>query len=298
MDDNKEEPSICLFCIVLLLYHWMDPSYSFINGVVIGLKKAIMSDVTFIAKANPLEIGSFIGSIGFIIYFFLAIIGIYICLRVIDQNGYNLIVGCMSLLLVMLLFMAFGMSNIVPARWWSFIFVIIVIFSSIGLFYSVQLIGNDCYKKVFTSLLLGIAMFFMITNNISNVDGALYTPSSKLSWSESEMTLFSNMDEKYNGLIMADTQTAIRPFNTYLKRYDCIPYPYIEEKEHLKLNEMQKGMVIWTRDSLYKKVQISRGGNFEVLGFQFENTLNKHFNCIQDNYNARSYLGQVNKQEK
>lgn len=53
-----------------------------------------------------------------------------------------------------------------------------------------------------------------------------------------------------------------------------------------------------TRDSLYKKVQISRGGNFEVLGFQFENTLNKHFNCIQDNYNARSYLGQVNKQEK
>jgi len=288
--------TVSILCIVLLLYHWMDPSYTFINGIVIGLKKALSSDVTFIANANPLEIGGLINNIGFITYFFFAIIGIYIGLKTINQKVYGLIIGCLSLISVMLLFMAFGLNNIVPSRWWSFTYIVIVIFTSIGLVYFINLFHKGYQKIIIVSFFLGISTFFMITNNISNVDSTLYTPCLKLSWSESEMALFDNMDKKYNGLIMADVQTAIRPFNTFFKRYSCEPYPYIEENGDLNLNEMKKGMVIWTHDSLYKKVQMFRDGSFEIMGSQFEDDLNNSFNCIQDNYRARSYLGlQVNR---
>jgi hypothetical protein len=282
--------NIFIIFVVLLLFQWLNANYPFLQIVVIQLKKSLLSEVTFITKANPFKWQQLIGSIGFINYFFFACIGFYNGINSRNEKIISCTIGCISLVSIILLFMALGLRNIEPARWWAFIYIILSIFSCIGLFCILNLFKNNMLKILFVSLFLAVSSFFMITNNVSNVDSIIYSHCFKLSWSQSEMTLFSNINKKYDGIIISDAQTAIRPFNTYFKRYNSIPYP-LTEKGDLNWDEMQKGMVIWTHDSLYKKVQIFRGGNIDILGHEYEMYLNKHYHCIEDTYGARSYLG-------
>lgn len=281
---------LCVLFAVLLLLHWMEPSYAFINSVIIGIKKALLSDATFITGAIPFDKSQFIGSIGFICYLFLYFIGIYKRLEYRNEKTYILIAGGLSLVTIIVLFMAFGLNNIIPSRWWAFIYIIMVIFTGWGLMYFIGLFKRELHKAVFVSLFLGITSFIMVTNHISNYDTPLYASPLKLSWTHSEMMLFKDININYNQIIFADLQTAMRPFNTYFKRYDCTSYPLTDNKQ-INWREMQRGMVVWTRDSIYKKVQLYRDGKFELLGSEYKNSLDKNFNCVSDTYGARAYLG-------
>ena len=66
------------------------------------------------------------------------------------------------------------MENIVPDRWPAFIYVIFVLFISIGFFKIISSMKHPKKQICFIFIILFVTSFFMITNNETNLDSPIY----------------------------------------------------------------------------------------------------------------------------
>ena len=295
--------TFCMIFAVLLIFHWMDPEYLFIESITKGLVNSLNKEAEFLSRATLSNVGgrleTILNIIGFLIYIFFGIIGSLFCLsrKYTDKTKVALIFMLIVLYFVFFAFPLFGIRNIVPYRWPAFIYVSFVLFVGIGLTGFLSLLKSKKQAISFAFIVLFIALFFMNTTFVTNTDSPLYAKMTieKMYWTESEMTLFKKLNSSYSDLIFTDEHTNLRPFGTYLirTRTKTRSYPLTKEGA-IDWDVMDGKLVIWEKASLEKPMTcIGEGGKgyFMLLGIKFKNHLDKNFGCIYDTGESKAYLG-------
>lgn len=288
-----------VFLAVLIMYHWMDPSYPFFDITFRGLFKSLSMEAEFLGATTLSNVhgqwGELIQPLGFCLYIFFGIIGTLYC------SSYNgqakkyipLIILVLVLFSVRYAFPIFGMSNIAPDRWSSFAFVVFAAFIGIGLFCCLGLLREKKIMLCFVVMFFFISSFLMITNSATNHDSPLIGEKTSfiLMWTESEIIMYTHLNESYEGIIFADAQTQRRPFNTFLKNMKAKPYE-ISPDGTVNTELFSDNCITWRRVSLTRPMVIKddRYVTNLFLGDRFLNYLDKNYSCISDINSARSYL--------
>jgi hypothetical protein len=280
---------IILFGIVLM-FHWMDPRYSFFEAVTRGLITALSHEAKFLgitALNMEGDLESILNIVGFLTYVSFGVIGSLYCLskKHANQTNVSLIFTQVVLYFMFFSFPLFRLSNLMPDRWPSFIYVCFVIFVGLGLIQFINIIDKKA-RVLFLLIIIFTSSFFMTTNSSTNRDSPIYgeETAEKLIWTESEMTLFTTINELYDGVIVSDPQTINRPFGTYLKREKIREYPV-----NLNWDLINDKMFIWREATLTSSVY-DRSGHRIFLGKNFMGGLEVKLNRIYDSGDARAYL--------
>jgi len=289
-----------IFLAVIIVYHWMDPSYPFFAQVFEGLLKSLAQEAEFLGATTLSNIHGrweeLLQPVGFCLYAFFGIIGTLYCTSHKGQakKYFPLISLVLVLFFVRYAFPILGMRNIIPDRWPAFAFVCFALFVGFGVFCALSLLKTRRSILCMIAMFFFIGSFFMITDEATNQDSPLYGEEVflKLIWTESEMNMYTNVIRVYDGVIIADVQTDRRPFETYLKNENSTSYRLLSSGE-IDTNRFSTGLVIWRKDSLTRPMS-TRDDRYVttnvLLGNPFWQYLNNDYGCIANSGSARSYL--------
>lgn len=291
--------SLCLLALVLLIFHWMDPKYFFLERILNGLMDSLLNEAEFLGRETISNIEdswlSIIDITGFLILIFLGVIGSLYSL----SNEYqtkakvSLIFMIVLLLSIFFIFPVLGIRNILPYRWPAFIYITLILFSGIGVFAIFNCIKNKFGKVSFIFILLIIFSFFMSTNSITNIDSPIYGKNlnQKTIWAESEIKMLTNINNLYEDTIITDTQTHENIFLTYLKRNRVADY-LITSNGSLDWEYMGDKLIIWRKVSIERPVQVHGFGDPKmILGSAFKQYLDRNYHDVYDCGNGEVYLG-------
>lgn len=290
-----EKPFIGYNIVILfgaiLMFHWMDPRYAFLQAVTRGIITALSHDANFLGRTDQYTAGnleSILNIVGFLIYIALGIIGSLYSLsrKQASQTKFTLIFTQIVLLFIFFIFPLFGVKNLMPDRWPAFIYICSATFVGLGLIKIINII-NKKGQILLLLLIIFTSSFFMTTNSSTNRDSPIYGEeiNEKLIWTESEITLFTNINKLYEGVIVSDSQTINRPFRTYLKREKIR-----ESSGNLDRDLINDKMFIWREVTLTSSVY-DRNGNRIFLGRNFMKGLEINLNKIYDTGGSKAYLG-------
>jgi hypothetical protein len=235
-------------------------------------------------------------SIGFLIHLIFGIIGTiyFISKKHANRSMISLIIISLSLYIVRYGFPMLGMRTIVPDRWSAFACISFVPLVTVGFSLLVNIFQNKNKQIYFVLIVLLTSSFFMISNNSSNIDSPIFSKETaqKDLWTSSEMTLITNINNSYNGLIITDLQTGLRPYRTYLTRKNVSYYDINPEKKYKLNNVNDSAVLIWRSSNLNRPVVVNVHGKrtLMLLGVDFQNTLDSDFNCIYDTKGAKAYF--------
>ena len=111
-------------------------------------------------------------------------------------------------------------------------------------------------------------------------------------WTESEIEMFTTINNSYNETIITDLQTYDNLFVTYLKRdKDRVAEYRLTPSGDLDWEFMDDKMLVWRKTSLDRPVQVYGFRNPDILlGLPFKQHLDKKFNEIFDSGDAEVYL--------
>ena len=291
--------TLCMFTLVVLSYHWMDPKFPFLDGMIAGLADSLLNKAEFLGRDTISNMGdswaSIFNIVGFLILIFFGVIGSLHSLSKENQTKTKVCLVFMMVILfsIFFIFPVMGIRNIVPYRWPAFIYITLVFFSGIGILKVVSIVRSRHYKVVFVYVLLVIFTFFMITNSFTNMDSPIYGKNlnQKIIWTESEMEMFTNLNNSYDGIIFSDLQTRQMPFQKYIKRDRVADYLATSDGR-LDWGYMRDKMLVWRKNSLDRPVQVNGFENSDILlGFTFKHYLDNNYDNIYDTGNAKAYLG-------
>jgi hypothetical protein len=284
--------------IVLLLYHWIDPNYPFLEGIAKGLINSLSSEAKFLGRTTISNVAeswrTILDIFGFLAYVFFGILGIFYSLskRNATKAKFSWIFMLVVLSFVFFVFPVFGLKSIVPYRWPAFIYTSFVLFVGIGVIECLSILNGKHQRIVFILLVMLISSFLMITNNFVNMDSPVYGTeiNRKLVWTESEIKLFERINNSYDGVVVADLQTTEQIFQIYLKRKETVDYRLTTER-NMNWEYMNNKLVIWRKISLTESLQVSGYRNpYMLLGDEVKNRLDSNFSNIYDTGEARAYL--------
>lgn len=289
-----------IFLVVIITYHWMDPSYPFFAQVFEGLLKSLSMEAEFLGATTVSNVHGrweeLLQPVGFCLYASFGIIGTLYCLsnKESAKKYFPLIVLVLVLFFVRYAFPIFGMRNIIPDRWPAFAFICFALFIGFGIFCATYLLKTKRAILYAVTIFFLIGSFFMITNGLANNDSPLYggEVSPKLIWTESEMNMFRLVNAAYADRVIADEHTQQRPFNTYLKNSQVETYKLLPDGK-ADLQFFSSGLVIWREDSINRPVIFSGGvGRFTtlLLDENFLAYLDYNYGCISDVGVAKSFL--------
>lgn len=290
---------ISLF-IVLLTFHWMDSGYPFFDMSIERLMISLKSEAGFldaISYSNIIERPEAIfDSIGFLIHLTFGIIGTLYFISKKHANKYmvSLIFISLSLYVVRYGFPILGMRTVIPDRWSAFASISFIPLVTVGFSLLLNMFGSKNKQICFTLIILLISSFFMISNHSSNIDSPIFSKETaqKDLWTSSEMTLITNINNSYNGPIITDLQTGLRPYRTYLTRKNVSYYDLNPEKKYALNNVNCSAVLIWRSSNLKRPVVVNVHGErtLMLLGVDFQNNLDYDFNCIYDTKGAKAYF--------
>lgn len=289
--------TFCMILAVMMILHWMDPNYPFIESITRGLVNSLVKEAEFLGRLPSIlqqQWESLLNILGFLIYIFFGIIGSLYCLsrKYADKTKVALVFMLIVLYFMFFAFPVMGMRNVMPYRWPAFIYVSFVLFVGIGLTGFLSLLKSKKQVISFALIVLFSTSFLMITTFASDMDSPVYGKAiiQKVVWTESEMMLFGKMNDSYGGVIVTDLQTRNRPFQTYLKREKSACYASTIEGD-VDWDYMNGKLVIWRKVSLTRPVQMAGYRHpAMLLGTEFKNHLDNNFSCISDTREARAYL--------
>ena len=284
---------------VIITYHWIDPSYPFLNKVFSGLLNSLSQEAGFLGATTLSNVHGrweeLLQPVGFCLYAFFGIIGTLYCTSHKEQakKYFPLISLVLVLFFVRYAFPIFGMRNIIPDRWPAFAFVCFALFVGFGVFCALGLLKTKRIVFYAVAMLLFIGSFFMITDGATNQDSPLYGEEVflKMIWTESEMNMYAHINETYDGTIIADEQTAGRPFETYLKTDSAKKYTITRDGQ-INKDALSQGLVVWRKSSLNRPTSCrdARYVTNLLLGDEFYHYLDNNYSCIFDVCEGRSFL--------
>jgi hypothetical protein len=288
-----------IFLSIIIIYHWMDPSYPFFDKSLIGLFNSLSMEAEFLGATTVSNVHgrweTLLEAVGFCLYAFFGIIGTLYCWSHKKQakKYLPLIVLALVLFFIRYAFPIFGIRNILPGRWTAFAFVCFALFVGFGIFCFLSLLKKKGVILCAVALFFFIGSLFMITDVATNRDSPLYGEEvfPKPIWPESEMTMYVHMNETYDGTIIADLNTASRVFETYLKTKDTKSY-VITQDGQINKDELSQGLVVWRKNSLNRLITCrdARYVTNLLLGDEFYQYLNNNYSCVFDVDEGRGFL--------
>lgn len=292
--------TLCVFSLLLLIYHWTDPRYPFFDRTITVLINSLLSEAEFLGRTDISNVGeswsSIFNIVGFLILTFFGVIGSLHSLSKEHQTKtkVSLIFMLIVLFSIFFVFPVMGIRDIVPYRWPAFIYTTFILFSGIGIFSVINVVKNRHCKTAFVSILLILFSFFMITNFITDMDSPVYGKNlnQRMIWTESEIEMFTTINNSYDEVIVADIQTYDNLFLTYLKRdSDHVAEYRLTPSGDFDWEFMGDKMLVWRKTSLDRPVQVAAFRNPEMLlGLSFKQHLDKNFHDIYDSGDAEVYL--------
>ncbi|MFW9873829.1 MAG: hypothetical protein ACFFG0_12045 [Candidatus Thorarchaeota archaeon] len=289
----------CILVFVILIYHWMDPGYSFFDITIERLINSLSMEAGFLERTSISNVEDSFGSIlniaGFLIFIFFGILGSLFNLsgKNVTKTKFSLIFMLVVLYFIFFVFPLMGIRNIMPYRWPAFIYLTFVLFVVVGITNFSKVFGNKKYNLVFISIFFLLSSFFMIGNSFTNMDSPIYGAeiNQKLVWTDSEIKLFNSINDSYDDTIVADLQTVRNQFDISLDRDNVVDYPSTPEGD-LNWDYMEDKLLIWRKVSLNRPVQIHGHKNPRMLlGSDFKTNLDENFNGIYDTGTSKAYLG-------
>lgn len=287
-------PTLAVMFGVAMLGYWMYAGYTeggtFFDSVTRGLYGSLTEQAGFLARqAAPLAEYGYLDPIlniaGFLLLYLCGTLGCLLWFSRSHQTRTRvaLIIALVLLNVFALSFPVFGMRNIMNSRWYAFIYVILSVGAAVAIFTVVRSIN---YRKLASIVLVGIMFiipFFMITNNVSNMDSPIYAAelNQRMVYTNSEMAIAEWAVEDYDGKIITDLQYGGCVLGTYLGR-DNVFYNMPNEKT------LNSGLVIW-RDVMAERPVQAPCANI-VLGEAFEHKLENSHNLIYSNNTSKAFL--------
>jgi hypothetical protein len=288
-----------IFLAVITMYHWMDPSYPFLNGNLNGLLESLSMEAKFLGATTLSNVHGgweeLLDPLGFCLYAFFGIIGALYCSSHKGQakKYFPLIFLVFALFFVRYAFPILGLRNILPARWPAFAFVCFALFVGLGIFYALSLLKTK--KSIFcaVAIFFFVGSFFMITGAATNQDSPLYGEEGfqKSIWTESEMNMYIRINETYCGTIIADYNTMKRIFEVHLKTNSAKGYT-IDQEGQIRKDVLSQGLIVWRKSGL-NRLTLCGDDKYVtgiLLGDEFYQYLDKNYSCIFDVCEGKGFL--------
>lgn len=232
-------------------------------------------------------------SMGMYILYWLAGIGLLTWLfqRNKGQLRFMLIATALALLMFPYGSLAIGSREIVPERWFAFIYIPLAMLAAQGLSRIVRPFRATSSKYAFTVVIISILSFFMISSSVGNIDNPLFAKGAaiRFAFTESEISGAVTFNSLYNGTVTTDKDYGVTYFNYTLDR----EFTNLDAEAVGGTNPVQ-GMIFmrtWTYNNPVE-ISTSNGSTTTIIttlrDFRgiLENTMNKVF----DNGGAEAYL--------
>ena len=198
---NVFPPILVLFLYgIILLQHWFIAIYSemsgqpFFNLIVSNLNYYITEHAQFLNRPEsfvqysttlPPFIEQVDNTAGLTLLMFLAAIGCFVWLSKKYRNRFTFsILTCTILLLgITFGFPLFGLRNIIPSRWFAFMYFFLSIMAACAVLILLTRIPKQRLKQFILLVIIVSLTFFMTTSTISNLDNPLWLKESTISTS-------------------------------------------------------------------------------------------------------------------
>jgi len=284
--------SLLILTLVAVFSYWIFAGYiegkTFFEAIVQGLSNALTERAGFLDRPSVnADIGylpQILDIVGFVLIYGLATLGFLVWLRPREstRTKFSLFIAATLLTAFTLIFPVFGMRNIMPSRWFAFIYVIIGLASATALLRFAMNNNKQWLPKIIMPAMVFVLCFFMITNSQTNKDSPVYSSqiNERLVYKASEMAVGSWAVENYDGKIVADLQYAHRIISTHFGK-DDVSYDMLNE------NTTVNKMVIW-RDILETRpVQTPRGVS-QVVGNDYLESIENTHTAVYSNNSSKA----------
>ncbi|MFC1988440.1 hypothetical protein ACFLVJ_01225 [Chloroflexota bacterium] len=269
----------------------------FLDAIVVGLQTTFsqtdLLDRPEIVGAlgDPLLYESILNISGFSILFGFAIIGIMLCLsnKYHDVARVSLITLAVGIFAIPFSFSLFGIRNVLPYRWFVFMYIPLTIFASFAIVKILDMYTRGLLRVLSIAIIFLVFSFLMITSTISNNDSPIYKKAStiRLAYTVQEMWAAKSLTQSYHGFIMADAYYP-QAFNYFDYRADVsrLSQYWID-------GELLEGIFVW-RDSMSLGPILVSGKTsrdaWVILDEDYEQQLGVERQLIYSNTKVKAYL--------
>ena len=251
------------------------------SGTEFGCEMAVTYAIYYSTLTNILF------HLGYLILLFFAIGGTLFWLSSKEDKKISIVAAVIVLFIFIYAIPVFAINNMLPGRWFSFIYVFLAMLASAYIFKIIQLIKFD-YNKIFAVFsIIVIISFFMLTTPNINKDNPLYAKErgSRTMFKASEISALTTINDLYSGIIKVDIsyvggivrQMTIR---STVERFD------VEYITHPDIIEEKEGTLILLRSSGF-----SIGHKYQSLPKEFlDKFKSTDYDLVYDNGEAWAYI--------
>lgn len=283
---------LAIFGVAMLAY-WMYAGYvegiSFFEAVTRGLYYALTEQAGFLQRPAPPSaqygyLDPILNIAGFVLLYLYGVLGCLLWLSQKHQakNRVALVVALTLLTAFALSFPVFGIRNIMPYRWFAFIYVILSLVAAVAILKTIYRINSHWLGRIALICIIFVTSFFMITNSRPNMDSPIYATelTLRLLYTNAEMAAGKTVIEIYDGTIITDGF-----WSTHLKEYMGANNV---SSEMLNEERVNSGLVFWMDFMAERPSRISKRN--VVLGEAFKQKLEESHNLIYSNNNVKVFL--------
>lgn len=283
------------FAVAMLAY-WMFAGYvqgsHFFDQQIRWLYNSIVGETGFLERA-PSNLGTLSDRIldiaGFLLLYLFCTIG---CLLWFSRNSQNrhrvaLVVVTILLTAFALSFPVFGMRNIMPYRWYAFIYVVLGAIAAVGVLTIVEHLRNRALSMVVLTITVFTISFLGITDNQSNMDSPVYSEqlNQRIVYTDSEMALaLSQVVNDYDGRILTDHQYGSRVLRTHLGMQN-VSYDMQDDEA------ITSSLIIWRDIMATRPIQLS--DTEVILGYGYEQEVSSSHDLIYVNTTGEIFLPRI-----
>ncbi|MCQ1539534.1 hypothetical protein FTO68_11155 [Methanocalculus taiwanensis] len=187
-----------LFSIILIhhwdiaLYHGLEGEVSFFEKILSGFQFDLTEYAGFLNRpetipeyitALPPFLERVAETIGLTILIGFSVIGglFWLSNNYKNKLTFSILISSVIILFVTFAFPMMGIRNIMPTRWFAFIYFFLSILAAFAIIILLMKTTNHCFRIIGCFLLIFILTFFMTANTISNLDSPLWLKESSIS---------------------------------------------------------------------------------------------------------------------
>ncbi len=239
---------LTLFSVVMIQM-WMKTSpiesRSFFETIMRGLIYSISNDAelvvhrpTNIAEIDTPYINTVLSHLGYYLLLGLGLIGSLIWLNIKNRDLHKITLVSIVLMFIICIysFIIVSLNNILPDRWFSFMYIPLLVIGMQGLINMTNIFRKDTSRVLSIVFVIITIIFMMTTNSLVNPDNPLYPQESaiRLGYTQSELAA-----------VVSISQMQVRPITDL---YYALIFPYVIGDENYDNMSLSKSQIIVIRN--------------------------------------------------
>lgn len=256
---------------------WLISSFAKTTGVLNRPERYASTSIPFLE--------SFANSFGLLIFLFLTVVGTFASLSCPQRNKikFAYIFTMVMMFAITFVFPLFGLRNIIPSRWFVFVYFFASMLASFALFYIYNKINKPYIRISFIFLTIVFFVFFMSSSTIANQDSPLWLENSTPSYiySTAEITAAKTIVQ-YSENVFSDRFYGSSVLGVYLG---------IDHRRFVDINSLDnrgKDIFLWRRYFFERPIYTT--SKLEVLGSDVFNQLESENKIYNNKYVIGYYL--------